>query len=143
MRALLWSLHNGAPLPAELPPAGSPAAPRAAPAFYAAIGHAVLGDRVLRVDRVERLAAAARRLARNGAFAPTPELAALIGGSAADLTLVLPGLGYRAIVEASGVTFVARTRRRQKPAIAQPARPRPVAGEDHPFAKLRGLRLAR
>jgi ATP-dependent RNA helicase SUPV3L1/SUV3 len=144
MRALLWSLHHGAPLPAELPPAGSPSAPRADPAFYAAIGHAVLGERVLRVDRVERLAAAARRLARQGAFAPTPELAALIGGSAADLTLILPALGYRAIVEASGVTFVARPRRRrQKPAQAAPARRRVAAGEDHPFAKLRALRLAR
>jgi ATP-dependent RNA helicase SUPV3L1/SUV3 len=143
MRGLLWSLHHGAKLPAEVPPSGPPSAARAAPAFYAAIGHAVLGGRVLRVDRVERLAAAARRLAREGAFAPTPELAALIGGSAADLTLVLPALGYRAIVEASGVTFVARPRRRQKGPASEPDRRRLSAGEDHPFAKLRALRQAR
>jgi ATP-dependent RNA helicase SUPV3L1/SUV3 len=151
MRALLWSLHHGAALPAALPPSGQPSTPIAAPAFYAAIGHAVLGERVLRVDRLERLAAAARRLARHGAFAPTPELAALIGGGEADLAAILPALGYRALIEvngvevagvaASGVTFVARPRRRARPSAA-PAKRR-LAGEDHPFAKLRALRLAR
>ena len=151
MRALLWSLHHGAALPASLPPVGQPSAPIAAPAFYAAIGHAVLGERVLRVDRLERLAAAARRLARHGAFAPTPELAALIGGSEADLAAILPALGYRALIEVNGVavngvsgsglTFVARPRRRARPSAA-PAKRR-AAGEDHPFAKLRALRLAR
>src|SRR6266851_2062666 len=145
MRALLWSLHHGAALPASLPPVGQPSAPIAAPAFYAAIGHAVLGERVLRVDRLERLAAAARRLARHGAFAPTPELAALIGGSEADLAAILPALGYRALIEVNGVavngvsgsglTFVARPRRRARPSAA-PAKRR-AAGEDHPFAKLR------
>ncbi len=142
MRALLWSLHHGAALPAPLPPVGQPSAPIAAPAFYAAIGHAVLGERVLRVDRLERLAAAARRLARHGAFAPTPELGDPIGRQA---------LGYRALIEVNGVavngvsgsglTFVARPRRRARP-LAAPAKRR-AAGEDHPFAKLRALRLAR
>jgi ATP-dependent RNA helicase SUPV3L1/SUV3 len=142
LRALLWSLRHGAPLPAAVPPPGalSPMGAGFSAAFYAAIGYALLGAHVLRVDRVERLAAAARRLARQGGFAPTPELAALVGGTLADLTLILPALGFRALVEASGVTFVARRRARPAP----PASRRPVrAGEDNPFAKLRGLRLAR
>ncbi len=155
LRALLWSLHHGARLPAALPPPGALSLPDDAvpAAFYAAIGHAVLGGRVLRVDRLERLAAASRRLARQGAFAPTPALAALVGGGEADLTAILPALGYRAIVEASGVTFVARPRRRGQPprAGARPVKPRAAQeaaehqtrGEDHPFAKLRSLRLAR
>src|SRR5690606_16119262 len=80
LRALLWSLHEGAPLPAPFPAPGrvslEPAAP---PAFYAAIGYAALGTRVMRVDRLERLAANVRRLARQGAFSATPELAVLAG----------------------------------------------------------------
>ena len=143
LRALLWSLHHDVALPTALPPSGQLSFARAAdvpPAFYAAIGHAVLGERVLRVDRVERLAAAARRLARHGAFAPDRALAALAGVAPDDLTALLPALGYRAIVEAAGVTFVARRRRRRS---GPPARHRARASEDNPFAKLRGLRLAR
>jgi ATP-dependent RNA helicase SUPV3L1/SUV3 len=144
LRALLWSLAQGAVLPAPLPPPGRvslPCAEGVPAAFYAAIGYAALGGRALRVDRIERLAAAARRLSRQGPFAPTPELAALAGSPIAELTQFLPGLGYRAIVEESGVTFVARRRAgAAKRRSAERSRP---LGEDHPFAKLRGLRLAR
>src|SRR6185437_2194722 len=100
-------------------------------AFYAAIGHAVLGAFVLRVDRLERLAAAARRLARRGAFAPDAALATLAGVAPDELTALLPALGYRAVVEAGGVTFVARPRRRGRKRRPDPhtATRRP-AGED-------------
>ena len=147
LRALLWSVAHGAALPAPAPPSGRVSLPREAGAsaeFYAAIGYAALGPRALRVDRVERLAAAARRLARQGPFAPTPDLAALAGAGIAELTQLMPALGYRAIVEEGGVTFLARRRPGQKPAKApgQRKRARRVA-DDHPFAKLRQLRLAR
>jgi len=104
----------------------------------------VLGDRVLRVDRVERLAAAARRLTRQGGFSPTPALAAIAGSAVADLVAFLPALGYRAVVEESGITFVTQKRRRGPPprSVAGRAKRR-AAGEDHPFAKLRSLRVAR
>lgn len=145
LRALLWSLSHGAVLPAPLPPPGRVSltcADGASSEFYAAIGYAALGGRALRVDRVERLAAAARRLSRQGPFAPTPELATLAGCPIAELTQLLPALGYRAIVEESGVTFVAR--RRAGTTKRHPAGKRTRSlGDDHPFAKLRGLRLAR
>jgi hypothetical protein len=55
-----------------------------------------------------------------------------------DLTPMLVGLGYRAIVAEGSVTFHPRPRpkRRSRP-------PAPQAAEDNPFAKLRALRLVR
>src|SRR4029077_7441430 len=65
--ALLWAIRAGAPLP--VPPVRGIAPVRdasLADGVYEAMGYRVLGPRVLRVDRVERLAMAARRLARQG-----------------------------------------------------------------------------
>ena len=67
-RALLWAVRNGRGAPA-LPSARrlakaieiDPALPAS---FYAALGFFVAGGLALRADRLERLAAAARRLAR-------------------------------------------------------------------------------
>ena len=134
--AVLWAVKQGAPAP-TLP--GSVAAPRdpdTPDAAYAAMGYRVLGPRVLRVDRLERLAAAARRLAHKGPFGPDEELAALGGCSSDDLAAMLAALSYRAVKGESGVTFHARRAakaRRRKP-HAPPA--------DNPFAKLAALRLA-
>ncbi|MBX6368357.1 MAG: disulfide oxidoreductase [Rhodospirillales bacterium] len=137
LRALLWSVHQGAPLPAPLPPRGRfSVAPESPAEFYAAIGYAVLGTRVLRVDRVERLAAAARRLARQGSFAATAELAALAGVKQNELAGLLPALGYKALVDETGARFIARSPRRR----ARKQKPRPVHG---PFAALRVLRAGR
>ena len=136
--ALLWAIRAGAPLP--VPPVRGIAPVRdasLADGIYEAMGYRVLGPRVLRVDRVERLAMAARRLARQGPFAPAPELITIAGCRKNELAGVLAALGYRAVMDASGVTFHARRR-------PQPAKPRrPAAPADGPFAKLRALRLAR
>jgi hypothetical protein len=103
---------------------------------------------VLRVDRVERLAAVARRLARQGAFGATPELARLAGCAPADLALVLPALGYRAVVEESGITFHAQRRHANTAKSGQVSRSRRGRHRereraDGPFAKLRELQRAR
>src|SRR5262249_42505959 len=134
-----------APLPAPLPPPGRlslPRDPAVAEGFYAAIGYALLGERALRIDRAERLAAMARRLARQGPFAPTPELAALALAPVEELPRIIPFLGFRAVVAEDAVTFVARRRPASPAAKGRKKGARPL-GEDHPFAKLRGLRLAR
>ena len=137
VRALLWSVHQGAPLPAPLPQPGRVSlAPESSAAFYAATGYAVLGTRALRLDRVERLAAAARRLARQGGFTPTPELAGLAGVRQGELAGLLPALGYKAIVDEQGTRFVARPPRRG----ARKPKPKPAQG---PFAALVGLRAGR
>ena len=102
----------------------------------AAIGYRVLGPRVLRVDKAERLAAAARRLARQGAFGVTAELLSLAGASRHDLAAMLTDLGYRAVHGESGITFHAR-----------PAKKRIAAADcsraDSPFAKLAALTFVR
>ena len=111
-------------------------------------GCRVLGPRVLRVDRVERLAAAARRL---GAARPVRRDA---GAGAArrrappeELAAMLPALGYRAVPR-RGRRDVS-TRAAPRPASAARASQRGGAASrraaqaDGPFAKLKELRLAR
>jgi len=149
LKALLWSVWRGAPVP-TVP--GSVAEARdldISEAAYAVMGYRVLGPRILRVDRVERLAAAVRRLARQGPFGATPALAAQAGCAADELALVLPALGYRAVLGADGATFHARPRRAERSGARKPRRQRAhrhaKAADDtaHPFAKLRDLRFAR
>jgi len=138
MAALLWSVRAGAPLPAPQVRGASPPRDSAIPdGLYEAMGYRVLGPRALRVDRVERLALAARRLARQGPFGPVPELAQTAGCRKDELAAVLAALGYRAVMDANGVSFHARRR-------PQPRKPAPhAAPADGPFAKLGALRLAR
>jgi len=138
MAALLWAVRAGAPLPVPPVRGIAPARdPGLADGLYEAMGYRVLGSRALRVDRVERLAMAARRLARQGPFGPVQELITIAGCRKDELAGVLASLGYRAAVDTSGVTFHARRRlRSRKPA------PR-TATVDGPFAKLGALRLAR
>jgi ATP-dependent RNA helicase SUPV3L1/SUV3 len=154
---LLWSVRHGAALPAPAVAPGSvnvKSDPSVPAGFYGAIGFRCLGPRALRVDRVERLAAALRRLARQGPFAATPEIASLAGVPMAELTPVLTALGYRAVVAEDKTTYVPHRRRRgdaRHPKRERAARHRAKAGaataagrgddEHHPFAKLRALRL--
>ncbi len=94
LKGLLWADPHGR---ARCRPCRSGPAARRDEAVseeaYRAMGYRVLGPRVLRVDRLERLAAAARRLARGGAFVAGAEIAALAGCSIAELAVVLPALG--------------------------------------------------
>ena len=134
--ALLWSIHSKLDAP-KLP--GGVAAPRdraISEDAYRAIGYRVLGPRILRVDKVEGLAAAARRLARQPTFGATPELLGLASASRHDLAAMLAELGYRAVHDASGITFHARPAKKR---VAAAARPR----ADSPFAKLAALTFAR
>jgi ATP-dependent RNA helicase SUPV3L1/SUV3 len=151
LRALLWAVWRQLPVP-SVPGTGGKAEPRdpAVPEEgYAAMGWRVLGPQVLRADRVERLAAAARRLARQGPFRPTPALAQQAGCSVDALAQILPALGYGAVIGESGVTFHARPRRGDKvrhgkrPARQRKRRHAEEIAADGPFAKLRELRLVR
>ena len=143
-RALLWSLWQGRAVP-PLPGARSRGKaiavdPDLPSSFYAAIGRRVLGGLALRPDRLERLAAAARRRAHAGRFAADLELAALGGVAPGDLRRVLLALGYRAVIEAGQEFFIGNPRRRGLPrrlgSLAKPPR------EGHPFAKLTELKFA-
>jgi ATP-dependent RNA helicase SUPV3L1/SUV3 len=140
LKGLLWAVRNGCtvpPLPNNTAALRDPAVPDAA---YAAMAYRVLGPRVVRDDRLERLAVAVRRAARHGPFAPSQELAALAGCAPGDLAAVLPSLGYRAAPDgAGGVLFRARARRFGNPRHTPDLAPR----DDSPFAKLKDMRFAR
>jgi ATP-dependent RNA helicase SUPV3L1/SUV3 len=138
LRGLLWAVRSGAVVPAV--PRG-PSAWRdeaVSDEAYAAMGYRVLGPRVLRVDRLEMLAAATRRLARRGPFVAGAEIAALAGCSIAELAAVLPALFYRAAPDGGDgmIVFHPRPRRFGGGRHREPRR-------DSPFAKLKELRLAR
>ncbi len=143
-QALLWAVWQGRPVP-RLPSARRLAKPIEVdpglpPSFYAAIGLRTLEGIALRPDRLERLGAAARRLARQGPFAARAELATIAGVEPRALRGLLAGLGYRTVIDAGRETFVARPQRRRETAKAIHRGQEP--GEGHPFAKLRELKLA-
>ena len=143
-QALLWGVRHGRPVPL-LPSARrlmkpiriDPELPRS---FYAAIGLRVLDGFALRPDRLERLAAAARRLARQGPFPAVAELVATAGVEPQALRGLLGALGYRTVIDAAGETFVPRPQRRRE--TGKGSRGGRQTGEGHPFAKLRELKLA-
>jgi ATP-dependent RNA helicase SUPV3L1/SUV3 len=141
-RALLWAVQHNRSVP-RLPPRDRLATvievdPALPPSFYAAIGLRQFGNLALRPDRLERLAAATRRLARRGPVA-ADELAAISGVRRPELRQLLVALGYRTVAEAGGESFVARPRNRRR---GGNGRARLRIDEAHPFAKLRELNLA-
>ena len=143
-QALLWAIHYGRTVPPTVSARGfakpieiDPSLPTS---FYAAIGLRVLAGLAIRPDRLERLAAAVRRLARGGPFVPAPELAAIAGVEPMALRGLLAALGYRAVITGGQETFMPSARRRR--ATDKGHRRRAPAEEGHPFAKLRELKLA-
>lgn len=70
-------------------------------------GYLPAGPRAVRLDRLERAAALAARLSRQGPFLPPRELTAILGCHAEELPAILGAIGY---VE-SGGRFERRTRR--------------------------------
>jgi len=136
LRGLLWAVRRGEAVPAAPNGTAAPRDPAIPEAAYEAMGWRVLGPLVLRADRLERLAAAARRLARQGRFPATPELAATAGCAVEGLAAALPALGYRVIRAGEAVFFQARRRRFGDGQQS-------AHHDDSPFAKLKELRLVR
>lgn len=140
---------------------------RGAPAFardgavpdtaYLAAGLVALGPRVFAAPRTESLAAEVRKLARQGAFAPTPLLRKLVGGSVEDLVGVLLALGFRAEEGPAGIGFAPGRKvpaPRKAPVAKDGLRPpkrggrrhrrdgrKDAAPSDSPFAVLANLKL--
>jgi ATP-dependent RNA helicase SUPV3L1/SUV3 len=143
-RALLWAVRQGRPVPA-LPAARRLAKPfQTDPAvpvsFYETVGFRVVAGLALRPDRLERVAAAARRLARAGPFPAGAELAAIAGLRTVALRRLLLALGYRSIIADGKETFIPRPRRLRRSKHAGYRRER--SDDGHPFAKLGELKLA-
>jgi hypothetical protein len=109
-------------------------------------GFATLGEFALRVDVLERLAAAVRALARlTSPFALPPQLAAEAGLSRAELRELVEALGFRPL-HGEGEMVFAWPRGRRAPRRRQEApekKRRAMAGaSSSPFAVLAGLKVA-
>jgi ATP-dependent RNA helicase SUPV3L1/SUV3 len=139
LAALLWTVHSGR-APDEMPEI--PATPRTwfrvdgtwPESFFRALGYRVAGAVAVRADRLEAIAAAARRLARQGQFSATPALASAAGVPLRILPEVLALLGYRFRAGVSGGEF--SRRRAPRPNRREPAA---ETASDSPFAQLRSL----
>lgn len=97
-----------------------------------------MGSKAVRVDMLERFAAEARRLAREGkdGFVATPQMLSLLGLAADEAGQVLSALGFRRR-EHDGTVRWLPAKRGNGGKAGRPHRPRPR--EDSPFAVLRGL----
>jgi ATP-dependent RNA helicase SUPV3L1/SUV3 len=140
--ALLWAIFNSR-TPESLPelPNGPRAWIRTAAdwpdAFYRALGYCRAGALALRADRMEALAAAARRLARQGKFAATPALAGAAGCPLKVLPDALKALGYRHQKGEGGVAYSASAENRR--ARRRGGGEEPAANPCSPFARLKAL----
>jgi ATP-dependent RNA helicase SUPV3L1/SUV3 len=156
LRGLLWCVWTGvageeAAMRVESlagASAGAPRDPAWPDAFYRACGYVPLGARTGKHPRAEALAARARKLSRQGAFAPTRELCRLAGGGVDDLVGALLALGFRSDDGPNGVGFASEQGRRARHGAAKGAAKRRGAGQKQadltsPFAKLRDLKLKR
>ncbi|PWC32557.1 helicase-related protein [Azospirillum sp. TSO35-2] len=141
LRALLWAVAKGHPLPVPVPPPGRVSVEAlpvtdggAPPAFWEAIGYPVAGGRALRVDMLDRLETELLTTSKAGTPIREVALGQRVGLSAEELGAVLAGLGYaRAVAEDGTVTW-----KRRRPQAPRPRREAPT-NADHPFAKLRQL----
>lgn len=107
LRALLWCVHNGRPVP-NLPARRGrsvPDDPAAPDGFYPAIGYIRIGRRLIPVRLYDRLADAAASQLRHGRLTASPQLAAYADLTLAELRQALTTLGYRAVTDAEGEHF--------------------------------------
>ena len=143
LRRTLWAIHAGAkPLVFDAGAVVLPAAKDASASAYLACGYRVIGGLAVRAERLERLANAARKLARQGSFVATPALAAAAGCRTEDLGSLLSSLGYRAKEDEGGVSFQrAPSRGKGKARAKKPPthKKRSQGSPDSPFAVLRDL----
>ena len=101
LKALLWTLHEGKPLPARVPPDGVVSYKvedkNADPAFYRAVGYPLYGSRAIRIDMLDRVICSIYDQATGGKFQAKHEMAEWLGSSIADLYAVLEAMGHKKI----------------------------------------------
>ena len=105
--------------------------------FYEAIGYRVLGPVAVRVDMLERLAAMAWTLSRDGPFAAAPELLSRAGCGIDHMAGILIALGYREVRVDGDRRFIRASRR--KPDGRRKHGDRRPAKSESPFQSLRAL----
>lgn len=101
LRALLWSLWHGLPLPAPVPHDGATslavADPAADPLYYRSIGYPLYGGRAIRVDMLDRLVCAIYDGAKNSRFKAEHKMAEWLGCKIPDLYAVIEAMGHKKI----------------------------------------------
>ena len=101
LRALLWSLFNGRPLPAQVPADGIVSAEiadeGADPVYYRAIGYPLYGGRAVRIDMLDRVISCIYDHANEGKFQARHEMAEWLGSSIEGLYKVLEAMGHKKI----------------------------------------------
>jgi len=102
LRALLWSLYNDQPLPAQTPRDGAMSVtidPATANTdFYKAVGYPVYGPRAIRIDMLDRVINAIYDSADKGKFRADHKMAEWMGCGIADLYAILSAMGHKHIV---------------------------------------------
>jgi len=73
--------------------------------FWELVGYRLLGDRAIRLDSAERLAAAVRKRTKNGAFKEDAQLVSMAGCSGAACAAIMHDLGCRAEQTDGGYLF--------------------------------------
>ena len=138
LRAVLAAVFVGHPAP-KMGQARSVPVDSVPKRFWELTGHRVLGDRAIKLDSAERLAAAVRKRAKKGEFSEDAKLVAMTGCDGAACAAVLRDLGVHATASETGFVF------RQKKRSGGNGRPRrgrkraQSIDPASPFAKLREL----
>jgi ATP-dependent RNA helicase SUPV3L1/SUV3 len=99
LRLVLWSLANGLQEFPEAPPPGLVTVPtlKDAPEGYDTMsGYRAAGDRMIRVDMLERLADMLRAEDSRGGFEAKPDMLSITGMTLEQFADLMQGLGYRA-----------------------------------------------
>ncbi len=99
LRLLLWSLANGLQEFPEAPPAGLvtvPAMPEAPEGYDTMAGYRAAGQRMIRIDMLERLADLLRAEDSRGGFEAKPDMLSITGMTLEQFSDLMQGLGYRA-----------------------------------------------
>ncbi|MGR3758567.1 helicase-related protein [Roseobacteraceae bacterium NS-SX3] len=99
LRLLLWSLANGLQDFPEAPPPGLvtvPAMTDAPQGYDTMAGYRAAGERMIRIDMLERLADMLRTEDSRGGFEATPDMLSITGMTLEQFADLMQGLGYRA-----------------------------------------------
>jgi ATP-dependent RNA helicase SUPV3L1/SUV3 len=150
LRALLWAVWNAEQVP-DLPAPGLTTLSvkvKAPAGFYEAIGFVRVGDRLVRIDILDRVATTLIRHARAGAFALPDDVPSMLGLSVSETQALVRALGYAvrpdgSVARKSGKRRARKAKKETKTssraisAKCQTSKPVP----DSPFAKLSELSL--
>ncbi len=101
LKAMLWSIFNGAELPANVPADGVVSVKvegdNLDEQYYRSIGYPLYGGRAVRIDMLDRVISCVYDNAKQGKFQARHEMAEWLGSSIEDLYKVLEAMGHSKI----------------------------------------------